>query len=345
MASSPVAKRLVDAVISDFPDHKQGTRPVHTIGIGVDGYFVASDVARSYCTAEHFGGQQVKTSVRFSNGAGSPEQHDGWNDVRGMATRFYLKDGAATDLIAMTLGEFFSRTVDEFFDFTKAAQQTPVKRESPWRKILDMLRLTQPLPDPYPGQTMSGDGGTLGYANQNAFAQLGVFQAGMIGAPVSYARATYHAVHTFVVTDPGGIRRHVRFSWQPVAGVRTYYREEPLQPDKYLQQELKERLEQWPARFMLMMTIGEAGDAFDDPTVPWPSKRERVVMGTLTLVKVAEDQAAAAEHISFNPCRLTPGIEPSGDPILHARRDAYEESRIRRSGIACPFHGGSSNVP
>jgi catalase len=345
MDDSSVAKRLVDAVISDFPDHKDKTRPVHTIGVGVDGYFEASDVARNFCVAEHFQGPQVKASVRFSNGSGSPEQHDGWNDVRGMATRFYLKDGAATDLIAMTLGEFFSRTVDEFFDFTKAARQTPVKRESPWRKILDMLRLTQPLPDPYPGQTRSGDAGTLDYANRHAFAQLGVFQAGMIGAPESYARATYHAVHTFVVSDPGGIRRHVRFSWQPVAGVRTYYRTVPLQPDRYLQQELKERLDQWPARFMLMMTIGEAGDAFDDPTVPWPSKRERVLMGTLTLTNVAADQPAAAEHISFNPCRLTPGIEASGDPILHARRDAYEESRIRRGGIPCPFHGGSSNAP
>jgi catalase len=344
MDSSSEAKRLVDAVISDFPDHAKGTRPVHTVGVGVDGYFIASDVARNYCIAEHFGGQQVRASVRFSNGSGSPVQHDGWSDVRGMATRFHLGGEAATDLIAMTLGEFFSRTVDEFFEFTKAAQQTPVAKESPWRKILDMLRLTPPFFDPYPGQTRSGDAGTLGYANRHAFAQLGVFQAGMIGAPVSYVRATYHAVHTFVATDPGGIRRHVRFSWQPVAGVRTYYRDVPLQPDQYLQQELKERLEQWPARFMLMMTIGEAGDAFDDPTVPWPSKRERVVMGTLTLVKVAEDQAAAAEHISFNPCRLTPGIEASGDPILHARRDAYEESRNRRGGIPCPFHGGPSNA-
>jgi catalase len=344
MDDSSVAKRLVDAVISDFPDHKQGTRPVHTIGIGVDGYFEASDVARAYCTAEHFQGQRVKASVRFSNGSGSPVQHDGWNDVRGLATRFHLKDGAATDLIAMTLGEFFSRTVDEFFDFTKAARQTPVKRESPWRKILDMLKLTPPVFDPYPGQTSSGDAGTLGYANQHAFAQLGVFQAGMIGAPESYARATYHAVHTFVATDPDGIRRHVRFSWQPVAGVRTYYRDVPLQPDQYLQKELRERLEQWPARFMLMMTVAENGDAIDDPTVPWPAKRLRIVMGTLTLVKIAEDQAAAAEHISFNPCRLTPGIEASDDPILHARRDAYEESRTRRGGTPCPFHGGPPNA-
>jgi catalase len=343
MDDSTVAKRLVDAVISDFPDHAAGTRPVHTVGVGVDGYFVASDVAHTFCTAEHFGGQRVPASVRFSNGSGSPDRHDGWSDVRGMATRFHLQGGAATDLIAMTLGEFFAPTVDDFLAFTKDAQQTPVQRESPWRKILDMLQLELPLPDPPPGQTASGDAGTLGYANRHAFAQLGVFQAGMIGAPVSYVRASYHAVHTFVVTAPDGVRRHVRFSWQPVAGVRTT---DPAAPpvDDYLRRELEGRLRQWPARFMLMMTIGEAGDAFDDPTRPWPDKRVRVVMGTLTLTNVAADQAAACEHISFNPCRLLPGIEASGDPILDARRDAYEVSRQMRGGTQCPFNKGSTNA-
>jgi catalase len=337
MDDSSIAKRLVDAVISDFPDHKQGTRPVHTIGIGVDGYFVASDVARSFCIAEHFQGQRLAASVRFSNGSGSPVQHDGWSDVRGMATRFHLRDNAATDLIAMTLGEFFTPTVEDFLAFCKAAQQTPVKKESPWRKILDMLQLKQPLPDPYPGQTESGGAGTLDYANRHRFAQLAVFQAGAIGAPVSYVRATYHAVHTFVVTAPDGVRRSVRFSWQPVAGVLNT---DPKLPpvDKYLHKELEDRLLQWPAEFMLKMAIGEDGDALDDPTQPWPDKRVRVVMGTLTLTNVAADQAAASEHISFNPCRLLPGIEASGDPILQARRDAYEFSRQLRGGTSCPFN-------
>jgi catalase len=89
---------------------------------------------------------------------------------------------------------------------------------------------------------------------------------------------------------------------------------------------------------MLMMTIGEAGDALDDPTQPWPARRVRVVMGTLTLTKVAKDQAAACEKISFNPCRLVRGIDLSGDPILHARREAYEVSREQRGGTACPFN-------
>src|ERR1700761_5826604 len=179
-----IAKQLVDATASDFPDHDLKRRPVHTIGIGVDGYFEPSDVARDYCIAEHFQGPRIPVLVRFSNGSGSPVQHDGWSDARGMATRFFLKERAATDLIAMTLTEFFVPTVDDFLAFTKAAVPTPVHPESWWQKMADMLQLKVPLDDPYPGQTLRNDTGTLDYANYRRFAQLGVFQAGLIGAPV-----------------------------------------------------------------------------------------------------------------------------------------------------------------
>ncbi|HWX61021.1 catalase [Bradyrhizobium sp.] len=334
MVDAPVAKRLVQVIIDNLPEPVPGRRPVHTIGMGVKGKFVASDVARTYCIAEHFNGQPVDVSVRFSNGLGGLEQHDGWSDVRGMATRFHLSDGRGSDLIATTLGEFFVRNVEDFFEFSEVAKLEPYPRRSPWRKILDILQLKVPARNPYPNETRSVDAGALRYANRHRFAQLGVFQVGLIGAPVSYARASYHAVHTFMVTAPDGVRRPVRFSWQPVAGVRnTKLTEVPR--DKYLREELEDRLRRWPARFMLMMTIGEAGDALDDPTKPWPATRIRVVMGTLTLTEVPEDQEAAGERISFNPCRLAPGIEVSGDPILEARLGAYEVSREMRGG--CPF--------
>lgn len=334
MVDASVAKRLVQAIIDNLPEPVPGKRPVHTIGMGVKGKFVASDVARTFCIAEHFKGESIDVSVRFSNGLGGLEQHDGWSDVRGMATRFHLPDGRATDLIATTLGEFFVRNVEDFFEFARVAKLETYGRRSPWQKIWDILQLKVPPRDPYPNETRNVDAGALLYANRHRFAQLGVFQVGLIGAPVSYARASYHAVHTFVVTGPDGVRRPVRFSWQPVAGVRNT---DPtaVPRDKYLREELEKRLRPWPARFMLMMTIGEAGDALDDPTKPWPGTRIRVVMGTLTLTEVPEDQEAAAERISFNPCRLVPGIEASGDPILEARMGAYEVSRKMRGG--CPF--------
>jgi catalase len=334
MVDSSVAKRLVEAIIANLPAPVPGKRPVHTIGIGVKGEFVASDVARTYCIAEHFKGQTIPVSVRFSNGLGGPEQHDEWSDVRGMATRFHLPDGRATDLIATTLGEFFVQTVGDFFEFTRVAKLEPYPRRTWQQKLCDILQLKVPPRDPYPNETKNVNAGALRYSDQHRFAQLGVFQEGAIGAPESYARASYHAVHTFMVTAPDGVRRPVRFSWQPVAGVSNT---DPtaVPRDKYLFKELKSRLQRWPARFLLMMTVGEADDALDDPTKPWPGTRTRIVMGTLKLLKVAEDQEADGERISFNPCRLQHGIEVSGDPILEARRCAYEVSRDMRGG--CPF--------
>ena len=59
MVDTSVAKQLVEAIIGNLPAPVPGKRPVHTIGIGVKGEFVASDVARTYCIAEHFNGQTI----------------------------------------------------------------------------------------------------------------------------------------------------------------------------------------------------------------------------------------------------------------------------------------------
>ena len=51
-----------------------------------------------------------------------------------MATRFHLAHGAATDLIAMTLPEFFTPTAETFFDFAKTAKPAPVSARIPVAK-------------------------------------------------------------------------------------------------------------------------------------------------------------------------------------------------------------------
>ena len=123
MVDASVAKRLVARPYRQSAEAMTpGQRPVHTIGVGVNAYFTASDVARTYCIAEHFNGERICATVRFSNASGGPEQHDGWSDVRGMATRFLLPSGTATDLIATTLGEFFVRDVDGLFRVHRGRQ-------------------------------------------------------------------------------------------------------------------------------------------------------------------------------------------------------------------------------
>ena len=329
-----IAEQLVDVLAR--PDGSAALRPVHANGNGVTGFFTASSVASRYCTARHFqaGASPIRATVRFSNGSGSARRRDGWSDVRGMATRFHLDNGSATDLIAMTLGEFFAPDAESFLAFAIAAKPKPFANESPWRKILDYLQLTPPVRSAYPGETMRPDEGAVRFADQNRYAQLPVFQAAAIGAPVSYARAAYHAVHSFIVTAPDSTRRWVRFSWQPTVGVLNT---DPSKPpvDRYLEQELRDRVAAGPIHFNLMMMIGEIGDAFDDCTRPWPPHRQRVFMGELTLNAILDGEAC--ERLNFNPWLLTDGLEPSNDPVLEVRRDAYQISGHRRGADPCPF--------
>jgi len=346
----PLAERLVR--ILHRPDGSWNLRQVHAIGIGAKGRFVPSDVAAGYCRARHFqpNDQGYPATVRFSNGSGADKPHDGWSDVRGMATRFDLGDGTAHDLIAMTLPVFFTATPEDFFCFAFTARPKRYVRQSPWSKIRDLLHLWLPMRNPYPGEVISPDAGAIRFANQNPVALPGVSQAATIGAPVSYARAAYHAVHTFIITDPKGVRRWVRFTWQPVLGVLTTNPEDtPV--DQYLQKDLRQRLDDRDPtfalttdkpRFTLTMTIGETGDDFANPARAWPPHRKRVMMGTLMLDALVKDQIADCEKMSFNPGLLPDGIEMSDDPVLRIRKEAYRWAAEQRKA-ACPFAGGMSD--
>lgn len=331
----------VSVLAVDEKAKREKKRPVHTVGIGAGGFFIPSDVARDFCRAAFFKAERTAVTLRFSNGLGEADPHDSWNDVRGMAVRFHLADGSAADLLAMTLPEFFTRTVETFGPFAEKTKPVPVRRSSAWEKLRDMLCLIQPLDDPPANRRFSGEEPAVLFADQHPECRLAMFHAAALGAPVSYARAAYHAVHTFVVTGADGTRRHVRFHWIPVAGVRNRDRRpELLVEDTYLQDELRARVAKDPVRFQLMMAIGEAGDDFDDASRPWPPHRVRVVMGTLivdTVCNEHDNDGDRGEKLSFNPCRLVDGIEPGTDPILQLRRKAYEVSRGLRGVSACPF--------
>lgn len=358
----------------EFPHEQDSTafdpklRRVHPLGIGAKGYFLASPVARRFCRAQHFardlsqGHVQpespdgmdedrwpgTRVTVRYSNGSGCAHRHDGWTDVRGMAVRFHFGADAYTDLIAMTLQEFFTRDAPQFEDFAKVARPAPYRREAAWRKFWDMIRLIPPRRNPFPGETLSPDDGAIAYATRHAFSRQAVFDAAAIGAPENYVRAAYHAVHTFRVTGGDGVVRRVRFSWQPIDGVRRINPAEnpedaKLQEENYLNARLAERLGKGPARFSLMMQIGENGDAFDDPSRAWPPHRQRVNMGTLSLMgMIPEDrQMEDCELLRFNPWHLTDGIEATEDAVMAIRLYAYEFSARRRyeaRGLTpCPF--------
>lgn len=337
----PTGKQLVEWTENDFPGCTEGTRAAHTVGIGVSGTFTPSGVMSNFCVAPHFNQGEIPVLARFSNGSGLNEEHDLHTDARGLAVKFFHGTATATkpetDMVAMTLPVFFVRNGAAFEAFSKASVPVPVRklRVSWWQKLLLDVQLKVP-PEPAPSDVKAAiDPARLTkFAIEYPEAKSAVAALSGLANPTSYGRAAYHGVHAFVMTDPQGRERPVRFQWEPFLGVRSVTAEEKetLRND-HLHCDLRRRLAHGSLSFALQILVGEQGDDTSDPTTAWPVQRPRITGGVLRLDKVQDDQ----ERVSYNPARTADGFVPAPDDLLIQARDrAYEFSCQQRGGSGCP---------
>lgn len=303
--SEDLATRVVDSIARNYrgrPDH----RAAHAKGFCVSGTFTATAAAAELSRAAHLQGRPVPVTVRFSNGSGSLESADYHVDGRGMAVRFHLPGGAATDMVAISQRVFFVRTPEDFLELTDARR-----------------------PD---AETGRPDPNAIGdFLIRHPEAEAAFTELLSAGPPESFATVRYNGLHAFRWLDGAGGSRFVRYAWLPEAGEATLDREGARSLGRdYLRPELEARLARGPVGFRLQVTVAEADDPTDDPTLEWPASRSRVEAGRLELTRISADQEGECERQVFDPTRLTDGIEPSEDRILTFRPLAYDVSARRR---------------
>jgi catalase len=295
-------EQAVDAINDRFGRHA-GCRALHARGTLSKGTFTASPEAARLTRAAHMQGRPVDATVRFSNGAGDPGSPDYAPDVRGMATKLYLPDGSRTDISAQTVPRFPVRTPDDFIGLVRASKPGLSRL---WRLPLFLARHREAVPA----------------LRENAPA---------LKAPPSYASSRYYAIHAFKWIDGGGGERYVRYRWLPQASAESVSEEEAKSRSRdYLQEELKERLAREPVRFTLELQLAGEGDDVDDPSAVWPDERETVAAGTLEVTGLDTERETGGDVLVFDPLRVTDGIEPSDDPVLHFRPRSYSVSVERR---------------
>lgn len=90
------------------------------------------------------------------------------------------------------------------------------------------------------------------------------------------------------------------------------------------------RLRKGPVRWDMQVSLGEAGDPLDDPSMPWPSGRQRIRAGVLTIQSATPGKGGACEPINYDPLVMADGIAPTDDPILNFRSPAYAVSFAKR---------------
>jgi catalase len=302
-------EEIVDALEAVNGGPHPGFRAVHAKGTICTGTFTATPEARRLSRAAHLGGEQIQTTVRFSNASGHPRTPDADPLAgRGMAVKFHLPDGEATDIVSVPLVVFFARNAEDFLEMTRAR-----------------------IPDPETGQP---DPEKLGaYLAEHPEAGVAL-QKGIpkLAPTTSFATSDYRALHAFGLVDADGGVHWGRYTWEPEAGTE-YLTDEQREATArdYLQEEIRQRLADGIARFTLEFTLANEGDPLEDPTAEWEGEHEVVELGELEVISVDEDAETPGAPIVFDPMRLTDGIEPSADEILAARPKAYSVSIDRRS--------------
>lgn len=304
----PMHEQILDAVHEVYGRHP-GHRALHAKGTLCAGTFVAHRAAAGLTKAAHLQGAEVRVTVRFSNGSGNPEDRDGSQDGRGMATKFYLPDGETTDIVAISRTVFFARTPEDFLGLMEARKPDPETGQPDMEKLGAWL----------------GEHPEAGAAVQEQLAAK---------PPESYARVAYFSIHAYRFTNADGDERWVRYRWDPDAGEAVISDDEDAAAKSrdYLQEEIRERLAAGPVAFRLFAQLGEEGDDPTDPTVAWPDEREQVELGRLELTGLDDVRERDGDICVFDPMRVVDGIEPSEDRILHARRPSYAVSVNRRTG-------------
>lgn len=295
--TEPTPVAAIDRIRAVFKTGDAQHRTLHAKGAFYAGTFTATPHAARLSRALHLQGESVPILVRWSNGGGNPSVPDKAPDVRGMAVKFELPDGTATDLLGQTAPRFVVRTPEDFLEFVEAAA-------NPLRLPLFLLK--------HPDAVMPL------IANARAKA---------IVAPRSYAVATYYPVHAYRWVAADGSGSWVRYVLRPLSSTDPAGRF--TGPDQ-LRDEIVARLAAGPVRFALEVSVASASDDPHDPMSVWKGA-ETFDAGTLTIDRAVADPEAAGAVTVFDPTRIVDGTELSRDPILLYRPQAYGESIGRRS--------------
>jgi len=277
-----------------------GYRTLHAKGRFYSGTFTATPEATALCRAGHLDGAPHEVTVRWSNAGGRPRA-DGKPDIRGMAVKFHLPDGSATDLLGQTSPRFPTDDPEVFVALTEAS-------EKPLTLPLFLARHPGVLPT-----------------------VLASFRSGAIGSPTSFAEVTFYPIHAYGWLDAEGRRTWVRYVFRPTATRADRVDREFSGPER-LTEELAARLERGPVTHEVWVQLAGTGHDPHRATSVWSGARELLAGRVVVTAEVPDPEGgpATSTPVVFDPGRVVDGLELSDDPILRYRPGAYSESVSRR---------------
>jgi catalase len=303
--SAPDAETVVNALEKVSGVHP-GLRRNHAKGICATGSFKPDDAARALSISPLFSGQTIPLVARFSVAGPNPAASDAAKGPRGMALEYHLPDGSLHHMTMINVPVFGAASVQTFYDSLLAG-----------------------LPDPATGKPDIAK--LKAFVASHPDAQALAAWLGAHNPPPSYAETPYFSLHAFRLIAADKQAHWARWRMAPQDGEKYMSDEETAaSPKDFLDRRLTERVAKGPIMWDMIVTLGEAGDAIDNPSIQWPPGRREIKFGTVTIAKAGPDAAGQCEDINFDPTLISAGFELSPDPILNFRSQAYAVSVGRR---------------
>ncbi len=307
LASSGVTADQVLTAIEQTFGVNPGQRRNHIKGTCASGEFVATPEATRYSRSPLFSGKAIPVVARFSLAGGNPKAPDTARNPRGLGLQFKLPRDQVVNMALINTPVFGAANPKTFYENMLAIRPDPETGK----------------PDPEKVKAFRAS-----YPDSQA-------QAAFLASnnpPTSYGSTTYYSLHAFRFINKANQSTLVRWQFVPQDGEQRLTDEELKEaPANFLEQKLIDRTRQGPLKWDLVLTIGKPGDVDDNPTVAWPSDRQQVKVGTLTLTAAAPQPGAACEKVVFDPLVLGDGIEPTNDPVLQFRSGVYGLSYAKRA--------------
>jgi len=296
------AQQIFETMIQ-VPGANAAFRTAHAKGIVCKGTFTPSKEAASLSKAAHFKGDAIPITVRFSDASQDPLVADNAAQPRGMAIRFAMAGGAATDIVSLSHNGFIVGTPGDFLALQKAIVATDPGKPHPW-----------------PIESFIGS-----HPSAAKFVQE------IAILPVSFATDAFFSNDAFIFVNEKGLKQAGRYKFFPVGGQQSLSETDAkAKAPNYLFEELKARLSNGPVAYRMVVQLANAGDATNDPSLVWPDDRKTIEVGTISITAVAPDSDAAQKTLVFFPTNLTDGIELSDDPFPALRTSVYALSFARR---------------
>lgn len=278
-----------------------GYRKAHAAGVCVSAQFQPNTQSTSFSNAPLLSSGPLPAIMRFSLGGGHPSADERAPGTRGMGLQITLPNGTRHIFTGNNFPVFAGKDPQTFLGLLQSMLPDENGQRNPQK--------------------------TLDYIKANPSVQANVQWNQQAKTPASYANTEFYGLHTFFYK---GSDAKVKFRWQltPDLGVETLDKgQAEALATPFLAGQLSQQLQQGEVAFTLYAVIGQENDAEDDPSQQWPEERERIALGKVILESTGGDSCVS---LNFDPNVLSPGFEPSQDPVLRMRSLAYAISFGKR---------------